>query len=76
MSDNPIAQSDEADPNRGKRAPAEGSGAVTGSGAGAGGGGGSEDYDDDVVGGGGTIKQTPDRPAANTGADASSHGSR
>jgi len=47
--------------NRGRRAPAEGSGVVVGSGAGAGGGSGvDEDYDDDPVGGGGALKRTDD----------------
>ena len=39
---------DEAQENRGQRAPRSGSGAVTGSGAGAGGGGNPEEYDNDL----------------------------
>jgi hypothetical protein len=67
---------DDADRNRGQRAPHEGSGDVAGSGAGAGGGGGAEDFDDDPVGGGGAVRVEKDRDIADTGADAPVHGSR
>lgn len=40
---------DEAQSNRGRRAPRTGSGPVTGSGAGAGGGGNPEEYDSDLT---------------------------
>lgn len=61
---------------RGARASVDPSGAVHGAGAGAGGGGTPEDFDaDSASGGGGDVE--PRRPTpVNTGADASSHGSR
>lgn len=43
-----VQEQDEAQGNRGRRAPRDGSGPVTGSGAGAGGGGNPEEYDDDL----------------------------
>jgi len=49
-----------ASDNRGQRAPAEGSGVVTGSGAGAGGAGGGEDFDSDPAAGGGAAPRVED----------------
>jgi hypothetical protein len=45
----PSEALDEAQSNRGRRAPRTGSGPVTGSGAGAGGGGNPEEYDSDLT---------------------------
>jgi len=65
----------DAQANRGKRAPREGSGVVVGSGAGAGGGGGAEDFDSDPVGGGGAMPPLED-DHPQSGADAPVGGSR
>ncbi len=62
--------------NRGAPAEETGSGEAVGSGAGAGGGGGPEEYDSDPQGGGGTFKMKHAQHGPDTGADASTHGSR
>ena len=62
--------------NRGAPASVSADGEVTGSGAGAGGGGGPEDFDSDSASGGAGDVEPRVTGQPNTGADASSHGSR